>query len=111
MADGTRFNNARTKTGGAVCVVMRAETNPGEDEEFEALMSDLAYSVRSDETGCRSYVVTRELGSRAHFAIHARFANWQSFERHADTPHMTRALPRLSARLAAPLSMEIFMEV
>lgn len=110
MADGLGFN-ARTKTGGTVCVVMRAETKQGEDEEFEALLSDFAHSVRAEETGCRSYVVTRELGSRQHFAVHMRFTNWQSFERHAETPHMDRALPRLSARLVAPWQMEIFMEV
>lgn len=92
-------------------MVMRAETKPGEDEAFEALISDFAYSVRAEETGCRSYVVTRELGSREHFAVHARFTTWQAFERHAETPHMNSVLPRLTARLAAPWSMEIFMEV
>lgn len=110
MADGERFD-ARTKTGSSVCMVMRAETHPGEDEEFAALLSDLAHRVRAEETGCRSYVVTRAMGSRSHFAVHARFLDWKSFKRHAETAHMDRALPRLTARLVAPWSMEIFMEV
>ncbi len=109
MADGERFG-ARTKTGG-VCVVLRAETKAGQDERFAALLSDLAYSVRAEETGCRSYVVTREIGARERFAVHARFADWNSFERHAETPHMDSALPRLTAHLASPWTMEIFMEV
>jgi quinol monooxygenase YgiN len=109
MADGN-YVQTRAKVG-AVCILMRAETNPGEDEEFAALMSDLAHTVRAEETGCRSYVVTRELGSRDGFAIHARFQDWKSFKRHAETPHLNRILPRLSACLAAPWSMEIFMEV
>jgi quinol monooxygenase YgiN len=94
----------------AVCAVMRAETHEGRDNEFASLMSDLAFQVRTEEPGCSSYVVTRAMGSRQHFAIHAHFDDWAAFKDHAETPHLSRLLPRLNALPAAPLAMEIFLE-
>ncbi|MGD9980759.1 MAG: putative quinol monooxygenase [Hyphomonadaceae bacterium] len=96
---------------GAVCAIVRAETRKGAGAEFAALLSDLAYSVRADEDGCTSYVVTRMMGSPEHFAVHARFTDWRAFEQHADTSHLKRLMPRINALLAAPFSMEIFLEV
>jgi quinol monooxygenase YgiN len=89
---------------------MRIECREGLDEEFEALLGDLAHLVRADEPSCESYVVTRAMGSRSHFAIHARFADWLSFERHAETTHLRRLMPRLTALMAGPMAMEIFLE-
>lgn len=96
---------------GTVCAVLRAETHLGADEEFEALMRDLSRSVLAEEPGCSSYIVTRVMGSRQHFAVHAAFSDWSAFEGHAETGHLARALPRLSPLLAAPISMEIFVAV
>ncbi|MGH6950821.1 MAG: putative quinol monooxygenase [Vitreimonas sp.] len=90
---------------------MRAHTHPGADGEVEALLRDLSHQVRAGEPGCEAYVVTRVLGSRSHFAIHAQFADMTAFERHAETEHLKQAMPRLSALLAAPLSMELFFAV
>ncbi|MBC7768748.1 MAG: antibiotic biosynthesis monooxygenase [Phycisphaerales bacterium] len=95
----------------SVCAVLKAETHPGLDEDFETLLRDFASEVRDAEIGCDSYVVTRMIGSRNHFAVHAQFTNMEAFERHADTKHLAEAMPRLSAMLAAPLSMEIFFAV
>ncbi len=95
----------------AVCAVLRFETNVGKDEDFEALMSDLAYRVSIDEDGCTSYVLTRMIGSRRHFAVHARFADLNAFNAHAETEHLTQLMPRLTALLAAPIAIEIFYEV
>jgi quinol monooxygenase YgiN len=92
-------------------VVIRAETRPGLDEEFEALLQDLALRVADAEPECTSYVATRMIGSHSHFAVHARFSAWGAFERHADTEHLTRLLPQMAALLAAPISMEMFFEV
>jgi quinol monooxygenase YgiN len=104
-----RRNVARSAQ--AVCAIVRAETRVGADLEFEALLGDLAHRVRAEEPGCNAYVVSRMLGSRQHFAVHARFASWRAFARHAETEHLTRLLPRLTALLAAPISLEIFFEV
>lgn len=101
----------RTPPQGAVCAVVRAETRDGAATEFAALLSDLAYRVRAEEDGCTSYVVTRVMGSPKHFAVHARFADWQAFEGHAETPHLRRMLPRINALLASPIAMEIYLEV
>jgi quinol monooxygenase YgiN len=101
----------RPRPQGAICTVVRAQARAGSDVEFAALLSDLAYSVREDERGCTSYVVTRAMGSPEHFAVHARFANWRAFERHAATPHLKRIMPRIDALLASPLAVEIFLEV
>lgn len=90
---------------------MHAQTRAGVDEDFSALLSDLAHHVRNEESGCDSYVVTRAMGSREHFVIHARFFDWDAFEAHADTGHMQKLMPRLSALLASPLVMEIYLEV
>jgi quinol monooxygenase YgiN len=90
---------------------MRAQTRPRADGEFEALLRDLAFHVRADEGDCLSYVATRAMGTAEHFVVHARFAGWAGFRAHAETPHMARLLPRLNALLAAPLAMEIFLEV
>lgn len=94
-----------------VCAIFKAETKPGADEDFALLISDLAYHVRNEEPGCESYVVTRAMGSPRHFAVHTRFDDWQAFEAHADTQHMAKLMPRLSALLVQPLAMEIFLEV
>lgn len=93
-----------------VCVVIRAETRPGADEDFAELLDELAHDVRADEPGCTDYIVTRMMGSHQHFAVHARFASWDAFSAHAETPHLVRVLPRLSALMTAPISVEIFLE-
>lgn len=113
MADGAEPNESqrRSPPEGAVCAVVRAQTRDGADIEFEHLLNAFAHNVRSDEPGCSSYVITRMMGSRTHFAAHARFASWAAFEQHAETAHMERVLPRLNALLATPVSLEIFLEV
>jgi quinol monooxygenase YgiN len=115
MADGggnpRRERQTPLRKGAAVCVVMRAETLAGADEQAEAMLADLAFRVLAEERGCLSYVVTRVMGSGSHFAVHARFASWQAFQRHAITAHMERALPSLTALLATPVALEIFLEV
>jgi quinol monooxygenase YgiN len=101
----------RTPETKAVCVIVRAVARAGADEELASLLDDLALSVRADEPGCLSYVVTRMMGSTEHFAVHARFSSWGAFNAHAETPHLTRVLPRLTALLATPVSMELFLEL
>jgi quinol monooxygenase YgiN len=95
----------------AVCVTLRAEASDGADGALEALLGDLADQVRAEEAGCASYVVTRSLGSRTQFAVHARFSDWAAFKDHGQTAHLERLLPQLTALLAAPVSLEIFLEV
>jgi hypothetical protein len=51
------------------------------------------------------------MGSRQHFAVHARFTCWDAFNAHAETAHLERVLPRLTALLATPISMELFLEL
>lgn len=106
-----RARKASAPKDQAVCVVARAQTRAGLDTEFEAQLKDLAFCIDADEDGCTSYVITRSLGARDQFAVHARFTNWVGFQQHAETRHLTRALPRLTALLAAPVSLEIFFEV
>jgi quinol monooxygenase YgiN len=101
----------RTPRPEAVCVVIRAQARVGSDEEIASLLADLAVRVRADEPECISYVVTRMIGSSEHFAVHARFASWDAFNAHAETPHLSRVLPRLTALLATPISMELFLEL
>ncbi len=96
---------------GTVCAVVRAETRPGADEEAEALLRDFSHQVRSEEPGCINYVVTRVMGSRTHFAVHAHFDCMDAFNQHAETDHMKRVMPRLASLLATPFSMEIFFAV
>jgi quinol monooxygenase YgiN len=100
-----------TPPEGAICAVVRVQAREGTGSDFAALLNDLAYSVRADEDGCTSYVVTRAMGSPEHFAVHARFADWGAFEGHAETAHLKRLMPRINALLAAPMAMEIFLEV
>ena len=101
----------RTAPPGSVCAVVRAETRNGRGAEFAALLSDLAHQVRNEEDGCKSYVVTRAMGSTDHFAVHAHFQDWRAFKDHAETAHLKRLLPRINALLAAPIAMEIYLEV
>src|SRR5262249_3790773 len=84
------------------CAIVRATTRAGLDGEFEAQLRDLAFHVDADEDACTSYVITRALGSREQFAVHARFVSWAAFQKHAETEHLTRALPRLTGLLASP---------
>ena len=101
----------RTPRPEAVCVIIRAQSRVGADEEVASLLAELATRVRADEPTCLSYVVTRMIGSSEHFAVHARFASWDAFNGHAETPHLSRVLPRLTALLATPISMELFLEL
>ena len=110
-ADPSSYRLGARADAQSICAVLKAETHPGFDEEFESLIRDFAGQVRDAEVGCDSYVVTRMMGSRNHFAVHAQFTNMEAFERHADTQHMAKAMPRLSALLATPISMEIFFAV
>ena len=110
-AEPIKFRRADAPSRRPVCVTVRSETRDGAADEFEALLKDLAFSVEADEPGCTSYVLTRQMGSHRHFVVHARFIDWRAFQRHAETPHFNRMLPRLTALLAAPVSMEIFLEV
>jgi quinol monooxygenase YgiN len=43
--------------------------------------------------------------------VHAHFADWRAFKDHAETAHLKRVLPRINALLAAPIAMEIYLEV
>ncbi len=101
---------ARAPQSNGVCAVIRAEARVGADEELADLLDDLAESVLADEPGCVSYVVTRMIGSREHFAVHARFSSWDAFNAHAETRHLSIAMPRLAALLATSISMELFVE-
>lgn len=113
MADGAEPAQRKRQTApqGAICLIVRIETHEGSGDAFAALLSDLAHRVRAEEDGCLSYVVTRVMGSNAHFAVHARFADWNAFELHAETEHLKRVLPRLNALMSAPIAMEIFLEI
>lgn len=95
----------------AVSAVLRLEACAGADEELETLLRDLAAAVHADEPDCLSYAPSRQIGSRAHFAVHVRFASMEAFNAHAETAHMDRLLPRIMALLAAPVAMEIFLEL
>lgn len=110
LADPETAREASARAPLSVCALVRAEVRTGRDEEFAALLGDLAHQVRAEEPGCTSYFVTRMMGSPNHFAVHARFRDWHAFEGHADTEHLARIMPRLAAMLATPLSMEIFVE-
>lgn len=101
----------KCETQAEIFAVVRVETRDGAGHECAALLSDLAHSVRSEEEGCTSYTVTRVMGSLQHFAVHARFQNWDAFKGHAETPHLKRVMPRINALLAAPIAMELYLEV
>jgi quinol monooxygenase YgiN len=101
----------RTPQAEAVCVIVRAEARAGADKDLAALLGELAAHVRADEPDCTFYTVTRMMGSSEAFAVHARFASWEAFEAHAETAHLTRALPLMTALLATPISMELFLEL
>ena len=111
MGEKTSDQRRRTPPPGPVCAVVRAETREGAGAEIAAILSDLAHRVLSEEEGCTSYYVTRAIGSRDHFALHARFSDWNAFEGHAETPHLKRAMARLNTLLASPIAMEIYLEV
>lgn len=110
-AEPIKFRRADAPTKRPVCVTVRGEASEGAQDEVEALLKDLAYAVDVDEPGCTSYVLTRQMGSHRILVVHARFVDWRAFRRHAETPHFNRMLPRLTPLLAAPVSMEIFLEV
>jgi quinol monooxygenase YgiN len=95
----------------AVCAVLRAEAHAGADLEMEGLLADFARHVRDEEPGCLSYIVTRALGSRTQFVAHALFVDWSGFRAHGETEHLDRLLPMLTPLMAAPVSVEIFLEV
>lgn len=108
--DVRRDKRAPPRAGACLCVLLRAEAKPGAQDELMALWSDFAFQAREDEAECLSYVLTHELGSPTHFAAHVRFADLAAFERHAEAPHLARALRRIHALLATPITIELFLE-
>ncbi len=108
---GSPTYGKRARAPSGVCLIVRAEAHSGAGEELAALLSQLAEEVLDSEADCSSYVVTRMMGSSEHFAVHARFTSWEAFNAHAETEHLTRLLPQLTALLATPISMEIFLEL
>lgn len=108
---GAKPDQQKKLAHGEICAVVRVETRDGVGQECAALLSDLAHSVRAEEDGCTSYTVTRVMGSPLHFAVHARFQTWDAFKGHAETAHLKRLLPRINALLAAPIEMELYLEV
>lgn len=102
---------AKPANSAVVCVIVRAEARPGEDERIEKWLRTFAYQVRNEELGCDSYVVTRLIGSREHFAAHARFIDWDAFKLHGETAHLEELLARMSPYLASPITMEIYFEL
>ncbi|HRK65356.1 MAG TPA: antibiotic biosynthesis monooxygenase [Terricaulis sp.] len=113
MADGEDAPAQRKPARhlGAVCVTVRLEAELGGETTVEQALAHFASAVRAEEPGCTSYYLSRQIGSNRHFAVHARFADWAAFNAHAETPHMEHALARLTPALAAPVALEIFLEV
>lgn len=109
MAHGQ--DNVARAPSGAICVTVRLEALPNFDGRVAQMMAQFAESVETDEPGCTYYAVTRQIGSPRHFAAHARFVDWDAFNAHADTAHMRAALPELTAVLATPIALEIFVEI
>lgn len=110
-ANPRKAKKKSTRHEGPVCAIARAEVHPGREEEFEFLLADMALQVKANEKACTFYSVTRALGSATHFAVHARFKDWEAFKAHPETPHMEQLLAHLSPLLAAPIGLEIFLEV
>jgi len=113
MADGADepSKHKRARHQGAVCVVARLEAAAGAADAVAKELAGFAQAVRAGEAGCTSYYVTHSIGAPQHFAAHARFCDWAAFKAHAETAHMEAALARITPRLAAPVSLEIFLEV
>jgi quinol monooxygenase YgiN len=108
---GEPVSKKRARAPQGVCAIIRAEAKPGAGAKLKWLLAELAQDVRASEEGCASYVVTHTIGAPRHFAVLAHFTSWEAFEAHAETQHLTRVLPELTALLAAPISMEIFLEL
>ncbi len=102
---------AAARSEAKVCMLVRGEARPGADEAVEQILAAFAAKVRALEPGCRGYFITRSVGSREHFVAHARFDGWIALRRHAASAHMQEMLPHLMAELAAPVSLEVFLEV
>jgi len=113
MADGADEPNKRRRARhqGAVCMVARLEALSEDAEDIAEALAAFAAAVRASEPGCTSYYVTHSIGAPQHFAAHARFLDWAAFKAHGETPHLERALARVTPGLASPLALEIFLEV
>jgi quinol monooxygenase YgiN len=91
-----------------VCALLHYAGRQDAEQDLSALLTEFVDQASAEEPGLLSYVVTQAMGSSTHFVVHAQFTDWSAFEAHAETPHMQRFLPRLTALLAAPISMELY---
>lgn len=99
----------RTATGPRlVCALLHYAGRDDVEHDLRSLLAEFVHEASSEEPGLLSYVVTQAMGSSTHFVVHAQFTDWGAFEAHAETQHMQRFLPRLTALLAAPISMELY---
>jgi quinol monooxygenase YgiN len=94
-----------------VCVLLHYVGKANEEASLHALLAAFARDACNEEPGLLSYVVSQAMGSASHFVVHAQFIDWSAFEAHAETAHMRRLLPQLTALLGAPISMELFLGV
>jgi quinol monooxygenase YgiN len=88
-------------------LVVRMRVEEGMEEEFSALISNLAKQVRALEPGCTRYAPQQVLTSPREFFILCSFKSWEDYEIHGDMPHCRAALPDLQRMLDGPPVFEV----
>ena len=86
--------------GGAFVVIAEFEVKPDGMEAFLAAVLDDARHSVADEPGCRQLDVVRPEGSDTAVVFYEVYDSRAAFDRHLETPHLTRfraAFPPLVA--------------
>jgi len=93
-----------------LAVVATVEVKAGKEKEFEGIMRGLAAKVRTDEPGCKLYVLHRAKAARTYVVLE-RYNDQAAFQTHTQSAHFKAAAPKMMECLASPLKVEMLEEV
>lgn len=92
-------------------IVARMKVAEGKDEEFVAVMTELAGEVRKNEPGCTLYQLCKSQGEPGLYVMLERYASQQALADHSKTAHFRAAMPKLGPLLDGAAQIDILQEV
>jgi quinol monooxygenase YgiN len=93
---------------GVLTVVAKIYPKAGKDAEVEALLVQMAESVRRHEPDCLVYRPHRSTGEPAVFYFYEQYRTDAAFEFHRTAPHLAGPRSRMKELVARPTEVELY---
>lgn len=91
-------------------VIARIHVLPGQEQNFENIMLDLAQMVRRDEPGVIFYHMCTGDATGTYTFVE-RYVSKAAFDNHIQTPYFLSASAKLAGMLAGAPEMEVLTEL